>query len=195
MAVHAVLNELNQPVKLVLGMENGKKMPELLKVNPRGQVPVLEDEGIIIREGAAMIIYLCDKHKQLIPASGKERAKALEWLMFGNATLHPAYSKVFGLLKGSLPEETKNLLMKSYIEAINKLWVEVDEVVAKQKYITGDNITAADFLLAVIANWLQTAKVGIQLGSNVQRYVKDVSSLPSFQKALKAESVEYKAAA
>ena len=46
--------------------------------------------------GAAIITYLLEKHKSpLLPASGKERATAFEWLMFCNATLHPAFGKAF----------------------------------------------------------------------------------------------------
>lgn len=198
MAVHALLNELNQPVKLEAAKDaSGKPTAEMLKVNPRGAVPVLVDDGHVIREGGAIIAYLCDKHQSdLLPKSGKERATALEWLMFANSTLHPAYGKVFGLMKSGLPEsDAKTQINTLYIEAINKLWKEVDAILAKQKYIAGETITAADILLTVIANWGLSFKPSIVLGDNVKRMVKDVSQRPSFQKALKDETVEYKAAA
>jgi len=31
----------------------------------------------------------------MLPKNGKERATALEWLCFANASLHPAYGKCF----------------------------------------------------------------------------------------------------
>ena len=74
MAVHVVLNELGQEVTL----ENAKADPKpagFLKANPRGQVPVLVDGDLVVREGAAIMIYLLDKHTSpLLPRSGKERA-------------------------------------------------------------------------------------------------------------------------
>ena len=93
MAVHVILNELNQPVELhkISLQEGDNRKPEFLRINPRGQVPVLVDDGFVIREGAAQIIYLLEKHKSpLLPASGKERAAALEWLCYANASLHVA---------------------------------------------------------------------------------------------------------
>lgn len=197
MAIHAVLNELKQPVKLEPANDaSGNRTPAMLKANPRGAVPVLVDGDIVIREGAAIIAYLVEKHgSDLLAKSGKERAAALEWLMFANSTLHPAYGKVFGLMKTQLDEEAKTKLTTTYIEAINKLWAEVDGILGKQKYIAGDKITAGDILLTVIANWGQSFKPSVVLGSNVKRLVKEVSARPAFQKALKDETVEYKAAA
>ena len=82
MAVHIALNECNQPVKLEKS-DPANKTAEFLKYNPRGQVPVLIDDGMVIREGAAILIHILEKHNSpLMPKSGKERTAALEWLMF-----------------------------------------------------------------------------------------------------------------
>ena len=71
MAIHVLLNELGQEVKLVnVGDPKGgrERPPEFLKINPRGNVPVLSDDGFIVREGAAIILYLLEKHKSpLLP--------------------------------------------------------------------------------------------------------------------------------
>jgi glutathione S-transferase len=199
MAVHAILNELNVPFKAnKVSIPNGdNKKPEFLKLNPRGQVPVLTEDDLVIREGAAMIIYLLEKHNSpLLPRSGKERAVALEWLMFGNATLHPAYSRAFFLLKNPLPDKAAHEQMfKLVVQNINNLWKEVDDKLATSKYICGDTMTAADILLTVFANWGTTFPTPVVLGSNVKRLIREISSMPSYQKALKAEEVEYKAAA
>lgn len=197
MAIHALLNELNQPVKLEPANDtSGNRTQAMLKVNPRGAVPVLVDGDLIVREGAAIIQYLIEKHgSDLLPKNGKERARAMEWLMFANATLHPAYGKIFGLMRIDIDEKAKEKLNTAYIEAVNKLWKEVDGVLASQKYIAGDKVTAADILISVIANWGQNFKPSVELGSNVKRLVKEISQRPAFQKALQAETVDYKAAA
>lgn len=197
MAIHVILNELGAPYELKkLDMMKGEqKSPEFLKINPRGQVPVLVDDGKVIREGAAIILYLLEKHKSaLLPKEGNAHAQALEWLLFANSTLHPVYGRGFMLMKIELDSNAKDTLMKMTIEQINKLWKEVDEKLAKTKYIAGDSITGADILLTVIANWSSYFE-GITLGSNVKRLLKEVSSRPTYQKALEQEQVEYKVAA
>lgn len=175
--------------------KNEQNSPEYKAINPRGQVPVLVDDGTVIREGAAIIIYLLEKHaSSLLPKSGKEQAAALEWLMFANASLHPVYGRGFMLMKTELDKPAKDKLMAMTVESINKLWKEADEKLAKSKYLAGDTLTAADILATVIANW-SSYFPGITLGANVSRLLKEVSSRPAFKKAMEAEKVEYKAAA
>ena len=197
MAIHVVLNECNQPVTLEKVDLRGARSPEFLKLNPRGQVPVLADGDLIIREGAAILIYLLEKHQSpLLPKSGKERAAALEWLMFCNATLHPAYARCFFLMRNA-QDPAKEQLMGVAIAMINKLWAEVEDRLGKTAYLAGDNITAADILMTVIANWAGHLPnpEGVKIGPRTKKLLQTVISRPAYKKALETEQVEYKAAA
>jgi glutathione S-transferase len=195
MAVHAVLNELGQAVKLEnVSVPRGQpRTPEFLKINPRGNVPVLIDDGQSIREAGAILTYLLDKHESpMLPKSGFPRAVALEWLAFANATLHPAYSRVFFILKTLTDPAGKEEALTAAIESINKLWVDVHGRLDKAQYVCGSECTSADILIAVIANWSPMFPKPIVLGKNVKRLLADVSARPSFQQALKTEGVQYK---
>jgi glutathione S-transferase len=198
LAVHVLLNELNQTFELknVASTDGGKtKHPDLLKVNPRGAVPVLSDDGLIIREGAAIMIYLLDKHQSpLLPGNGEARAKALEWLAYANATVHPAYGKVFYARK-NLPKEVAEPFAQASFKTIQGYWDEMETLLGNQKYLAGNEVTAADILIAVIANWSTWLGTSFTFGPNVKRLLRDVSSRPSYQKALADEKVEYEAAA
>ena len=199
MAVHIVLNELGKEVNVIdVRVPDGQPRPaDFLKINPRGNVPVLIDGGIVMREGGAIISYLLDKYESpMLPKSGAARAKALEWLMFANATMHPAYGRIFFAMAHLKDEKAKEEFITVSIKAINKLWADVEGELAKTPYICGQECTAADILLSVIANWGQaTFAKQLTFGPNVTRMLKAVSSRPAFQKALAAEAVEYKAAA
>ena len=196
MAVHVILNELAVPFALEnASIPDGKtRSPEFLKLNPRGQVPVLVEDGTSIKEGGAIILYLLDKHgSALLPESGLTRAKAMEWLAWCNASLHPAYSRAFGVKKYE-DEKVREAVMAAALADIQKLWDEAEARLSAAKFLAGDSCTGADILMAVIANWTQYFP-GLRLGPNVQRVLKDVTARPAYQKALKTEQVEYKAAA
>ena len=197
LAIHAVLKELNQETELenVRPVSGQARSAAFLQDNPRGQVPTLVDDGFVIREGGAILIYLLDKHNSsLLPKSGKERATALEWLMFANATLHPTYSRIFFALHAIKDKAAQDAIIAPTAARINELWAEVDSQLAKTKYICGNEITAADILLAVIANWgIETFPFEVKRGENLKRMLKDVSSRESFKKALEAEGASYKA--
>ncbi|HEY8189132.1 MAG TPA: glutathione S-transferase family protein, partial [Micavibrio sp.] len=170
MAVHVVLNELAAKFDLEKVTAEQRKDAAFLTVNPRGQVPVLLIDGEPMKEGAAILLYLLDTHgSPLMPKSGMARAKALEWLMWCNASLHPACGKMFWLNKVTMEEKAKEELKKSVSAQVQSLWDEAETRLAKSKYLAGDQATAADILMTVIANW------GIgSLGPNVKRVIGEV---------------------
>ncbi len=196
MAVHAVMNELGLNPKINI-MEagdgpNGLKSSEYLKVNARGNVPCMTENGKPMIEGAAIITYLCDKEGKLIPKSGWERAQALQWLMFCNATLHPAYGRTFWT-NVNVPEAAREETLKNARAQIQGLWDFVEAELGKNgPYLCGKEPTAGDFLITTIANWNPQ---NYKFGPKCKALFQNISARPSYQKALAAEKVEYKAAA
>jgi len=195
MAVHVVLNELGQEVKLIKATIHDAKNEdaELKKVNPRGQVPVLVEDGKPLKEGAAIITYLIDKHNgALLPASGWERAQALHWLMFANSTLHTGYSKAMFLKKHNAPNE----IQEKACDNIQSMWDEIESHLedTKTPFLCGDQITAGDIVVAVIANWGFLPRK-FAFGPKTKELLRRVVERPAYQKAIEAEGIEYKAAA
>lgn len=197
MAVHVVLNELGQNVKIHLmdRETNQIKSPEFLKLNPRGQVPLLVEDGKALREGAAQIIYLCDKYKSsLLPQSGWERAQALQWLLFANSSLHPAYGRTFWLSSNTPEGDAQTKAIAEARKQIQTMWDQVEEHLNAQgtTYLAGKDVTAGDIVITVIANWNPQ---NYKFGPKTKALFKSVTARPAYQKALVAEQVEYKAAA
>jgi glutathione S-transferase len=192
MAVHIILNEVGQDVELIQARDTkGQNTPELIKANPRGQVPTLVEGDKIMTEGAAMITYLCDKYKSdLMPQSGWERAQALKWLMVCNASLHPAYARTNWLKKNGGTDEQ----IKASRAGAQEIWDMVEKQLTENgPYLCGKKPTAGDVLLTVIGNW---ADKGVyNYGAKTKELFKNISARPAYQQALADEKVEYKAAA
>lgn len=195
-APHVMLNECGvefeaQKVNLSAGEQ---RSPDFLKINSRGQVPVLVDGDMTIREGAAILTYLAEKYKSpLLPASGSERIAAVEAMMFCNATLHPAYSRCFFISRQDIDPASKAKLMDVCCAAVQALWDDVESRLSKSRYFAGDKVTIADIMLCVMANW--GISTPIKFGPKTKALIAEISSRPSYQKAIAAEGVEYKAAA
>lgn len=197
MAVHTVLNEINAKFELinVAAPQGQPKSKEFLAINPRGAVPVLDIDGFILREGAAILTYLLDTNENnLLPKSGLERASTLEWLSFANSTLHPAYSRVFFMRKTlGINHAEENPLYKPAIAQIQNYWNEIEERLQSQEYLTGSKLTIADILVTVIANWSGYFGSVITFGPKTKAYFTKVISRPSYKKALEIEGVTYQA--
>lgn len=199
MAIHVVLNEIGAEVQLIdASIAAGKtKEPEFLTLNPQGQVPLLVDEGKALREGAAQIIYLCEKHGcDLLPKGGAARTEALQWLMIANSSLHPAYARAFFLKKNAGTDEaTMQHLYKAASASIQKLWDEIEAQLEGRDYLCGNHCTAADILITVIANWSGGLKEPVTFGTRTKALFKRIIERQSYKKALEREQVEYRAAA
>jgi glutathione S-transferase len=191
LAVHVLLREIGAECEL---KEQSAHLDELKQINPLGNVPVIVADGFIMREGAAIMTWLCDEHDcPLLPAEGQERAAALQALMFCNATLHPAYTRIFGTTRMELDDEVKQKLIGWGAERLQQLWDTVESDLHGQDYLCGSDITLADILITVIANWTTILPVDITFGPNCLALFKRVSSRDSFREALAAEGIaEYK---
>ena len=199
MAIHIALREMGMEMGrdfdlIDTSLNAGKnRSAEFLALNPRGQVPVLVEDGQAIREGGAILVYLLDKHQSaLLPREGFARAQALQALMWGNATMHPAYSRYFWLSRNVQDEAQRQALLTAAANNIQSLWDDADQQLAKTAFLAGDTLTMGDILMAVIANWSTSLIQPIQFGEHVKRVIRQVISRPAYQAALAAESVEYK---
>lgn len=59
------------------------KQPDFLKKNPLGQVPVLEDGDIVLRDSSAILIYIARKYdtaNKWLPADAAGAAQVQQWL-------------------------------------------------------------------------------------------------------------------
>ena len=66
------------------------KQPPFLAINPRGQVPALEDEGQIYWDSTACLVYIARKHggEKWLPTDAAGMAEVMQWLALANNELH-----------------------------------------------------------------------------------------------------------
>lgn len=69
------------PISLPAG---DNRTPEFLAMNPIGKIPVLDDEGFIIRDSQAILVYLAAKHgrRDLWPDDAADQGQVMQWLSF-----------------------------------------------------------------------------------------------------------------
>ena len=171
-------------------------VPNYFNIVPTNQVPALKTpDGQIITEGAAIVLYLLEKHHSpMLPADLSEKAEFLRWLMFDYATLHPAYSKMFAIqYKTKMDENERISVLVQLAGSVSSLWAILDKELEKKRFITGDQPTIVDYLAAIYSSWGKNFKdIKITLGKNVERLVEQVSALPEFQAGFKKENIEFK---
>jgi len=82
--VRILLSLLKVPHELVFVDTRNKahKKQPFLSLNPRGEVPVLEDDGVVLWDSAAILLYLARKHggEQWLPVAPGPMAQVMQWV-------------------------------------------------------------------------------------------------------------------
>ncbi len=92
LAPHIVLEEIGTPFELQLVSTSSGVTRSLdhLKINPKGRVPVLVENGRILTESPAILLYLAlsNPTHNLLPASPEAISRSIEWLNYLSGTVH-----------------------------------------------------------------------------------------------------------
>lgn len=166
------------------------------KMVPTNQVPALKTEdGRILTEGAAIALYLLEKHdNEMLPTDIEVRSEFYQWLNFDYSTLHPAYGRMFAIaFKVKLSDEVKVEILQQLADTLSSLWAILDKRLETRKFILGDQPTHVDYMAAVYSSWnAGFANTKIEMGENIKRFIAEVASLPEFKAAYEKEQMEFK---
>ena len=65
--------------------------PEYLAINPNAKVPAIDDDGVKVFDGNAILLYLAEKTGKFLPANTPaNRGELLSWLMFAATGVGPS---------------------------------------------------------------------------------------------------------
>ena len=183
-ATQVVLRELGQEVTII----DVQQLNNFKTINPIGAVPVLIDGEKTLTEGAAIMLYILNKHNStLFPENENDRQQAIQDIMFANASMHPAYSKLFFLAQHVNDEKVKQETLNFAAKAINLLWQVVENKLTNNKFLGGASPSAADIMLAVYSRWGDYFPVDIIIGEKTTTMLNAVQAMPSFIQTGQAE--------
>jgi glutathione S-transferase len=186
---HIVLREagLNFELEQVdLRTKKTKSGADFLKVNPKGQVPVLvTDDGKMLTEGPAVVQYIADQKPEakLAPPCGSfDRSRLQEWLNFITSELHKSFSPLFA---PNTPEEYKTIIK----ENLAKRFAGLDAHLAENQYLMGSRFSVADAYAFVVVGWAKPMKIDLAKWKNLTTYLDRIAARPKVQEAMKAEGL------
>ena len=142
---------------LMTSQNRAAKTPEYLSsINPRGTIPAIDDNGVILWESHAIMIYLCEKHDwdDLWPTDLKRRAEVSQYLHFHHRntreivinwsrTLWPSVFEVEDPDEDWIRRNTFPGLENNAEVVANALKI-IDSMLARSTFIVGDRPTLAD---------------------------------------------------
>lgn len=117
--------------------------------HPEGKVPVLDVDGHVIRERAAIMLWLTDHFDSKLGrgVASPDRGAYLSWLFYYGNVMEPV------LYLGFL-EMADNPMVKNWCRDSATMFSTIEAALARHDFLIDDQFSAADLLMASPFTWL-----------------------------------------
>jgi glutathione S-transferase len=156
------------------------RSPEFLKLNPNGQVPVLDDDGFILIESLAINLYLAKKQGgPLAAASLEEEALFAQWSLW---VVNEVEHLLIAVLEHRmmLPEAERNpgLADESWTKLQKPLGV-LEKTLTDRDYLVGNRFTVADLNVSIVMSLINRLQLDITRYPNVRAWLDTCLGRPA----------------
>ena len=133
---------LNQPKAADAPLNTAS--PEFLAINPLGQVPALQDDGLLLSESLAITLYIARRHGGTLgPQSDAETALMEQWALFAATAIEgPALDILTTLNAPDTPEAQAHIAINA--EKLRRPLARLQSHLATHSHLVGDRFTVAD---------------------------------------------------
>ncbi len=188
------------PFEFIMTSQNrAAKQPEYLTaVNPRGTIPAIDDEGLVLWESHSILTYLCEKHgwTDLWPADLAQCARVNQYLHFHHRNTRELviqwsralWPAVFEVKDPDAAWFKRNTFpgLQNNVEVVENSLEIVEGMLSRDPFIAGASATLADISAyeelgqnqAKYANCTDYAPY-----PNIRRWLVDMEQLPSHAEA------------
>lgn len=142
------LEEIGLPFE-IKGIDHPKHeldTPEFRALNPFGQLPVIDDDGVVISESGAILVYLARKSGKLIAPDLGGEGQVLRWSFASLTTLEwPLMSILFIDFSG---KEKHAAWREWMVQLAHRQLSRLETWLDGRTWIATDEFTVADILMA-----------------------------------------------
>ena len=186
-APHVVLEELGEKFEAVQVDPLKPRSAEYLKLHPRGHVPLLVDDGFVLTEAHAIMVYVGEK---LLPAPGtKERARVHELCGLLSTSVHIGYRQVRRPNRFTDDEAAFPGIRKHGAAYLERLFAELEQRVGDGPWAIGAQYTIADPYLVIMHRWGHTAEIDMKPYPRLAAHSARVRERPAVQRVIEREGM------
>ena len=154
-----------------------QKSPSYMQKNPLGEIPVLEDEDLTLRDSQAILIYLALKYgnEDWLPSKPSEMARVMQWLStacneIARGLADARYQKKFKI----------DLDIKKAHEKSHSILTVINNHLEGEDWLELDRVTIADIACFPYIALAHEGGVSLDAFSNVQEWIVRIKNLPNF---------------
>ena len=147
----------------------------LRALNPNGLTPILDDDGFVLWESAAILQYLCDSYgpTPLLPIAAKPRAQVLQWLVWEASTVIPALMALYLARVGGQDDSAAR-------DRVSFVLGVLERQLARGPWVT-DAYSIADIALGAAVPALMPLGVDLCARPDVRRWLETLRDRPAWR--------------
>lgn len=161
--------------------------PDYLALQPFGQIPAYEEEGLRLFESGAIVLHIAERCEVLLPADSKKRARAKTWMFAALNTVEPPIMFLNYLQQKSGPGPTT--LQGPITDWAQRRLQSLADRLEDREYLE-DRFTAGDLLMSTVLRILRTTDL-LSTMPGLKAYQLRCESRPAFQQALSAQMAAF----
>ena len=153
------------------------KQPEFLALNPFGQVPVLDDDGVVVADSNAILVYLAKKHRRTdwLPEDPAGAAAVQRWLSVaaGEIAYGPAAARLVTVFGAKFNAD-------EVIGRAHAILGKLESHLAERDWLVSQQPTIADVALYSYVARAPEGNVDLAGYPRVQAFLRRIEALPGF---------------
>jgi glutathione S-transferase len=158
-------------------MAGEHKTPKYLAMNALGEVPILDDNGYILRDSQAILVYLASKYggEAWLPKDPAHAGKVMQWLSTAaNEVQHgPGDARLVDLFGYKLNKATA-------VANSDKLLPIFEAHLAKNNWLEMGRVTIADIACYPYIGLSHQGGVSLEPYPNIRAWIARIKALPNY---------------
>ena len=155
----------------------GNRTEAFLRRNPRGQVPVLEDDGLIIWDSQAILVYIARRYggTDWLPTDAAPMAEVMQWMAVAENEC------LYGLAGARAVKRFGRSWDLEWCQTLGRAGLDVLEGRLKERdWLALDRPTIADLACYPYVALAPEGSISLDDFPNVGRWIGRVQSLPGY---------------
>ncbi|UQY35486.1 glutathione S-transferase [Pseudomonas fulva] len=153
------------------------KQPEFLALNPFGQVPVLDDDGVVVADSNAILVYLAKKtgRTDWLPEDPAGAAAVQRWLSVaaGELAYGPCAARLITVFGADFNAE--EVIARAHV-----LLARLERHLSDRQWLAADHPTIADVALYSYLARAPEGNVDLSAYGQVRAFLARIEALPGF---------------
>jgi glutathione S-transferase len=188
------LEEAGIPYTTRLLEQGDQDKPEYRALQPFGQVPILEEDGLVLFESGAIVLHIAERSETLLPKDASARARATQWLIAALNSIEPFVMNVAVIDVFYAQEQWAKLRRPGAVEFVQRRLSALSKSLGDKPYLDGERFTVGDLMMSTVLRILHRTDI-VSSDARLKAYIDRCTARPAFKRALDAQINDFRKAA